>query len=86
MYKICMVCYQISSSLFSWSNFLFKSDAGRSIGSNFFFVQDGKSDLILASEAGHELVMFNLLDCGAEVNFKHEVCTHTLDIENQSVQ
>ena len=36
-------------------------------------VQDGKSALILASEAGHELVMFNLLDREAEVDFKLEV-------------
>lgn len=36
-------------------------------------MQDGKSGLILASEAGHELVMFNLLDREAEVDFKLEV-------------
>ena len=39
----------------------------------FMCIQEGKSALILASEGGHEMVMFNLLDGKADVNFKLEV-------------
>ena len=44
------------------------------------FTQEGKSALIIASEKGHELVMFVLLDSNADVNFKLEVCIYTHDI------
>ena len=66
--------------------------AGWSAVSNsihFIHIQDGKSGLILASELGHELVMFNLLDYGAELDFKHEVPTllvsRTSQFNNYSV-
>ena len=38
--------------------------------------------MILASEAGYELVIFIMLDYGAELNFKHEV--HTLSVSRNS--
>ena len=45
------------------------------ISENNQYIQEGKSALILASEGGHEMVMFNLLDRNgeADVNFSLEV-------------
>lgn len=38
-----------------------------------WYVQEGKSALMLVCEHGHISLLLTLLDCEAEVNFQHEV-------------
>ena len=38
-----------------------------------FYFQNGKTALILAAERGYEILIFILLDGGAEINFKQAV-------------
>ena len=43
------------------------------IATMLWYVQEGKSALMLVCERGHISLLLTVLDCQAEVNFQHEV-------------